>query len=235
MISLNQIKQICLAAVAVAAMLVLSPAKHALAAGGNVENGAEVYKKCKSCHRIGHGAKHGTGPHLNDIFGAPMGAQPGYNYSKAMKQAGLEGRVWDFVELDAHIKNPVEHLPGTKMRFRGIPDQQDRLDVIAFMMAYETLDDLGKGDPIVPPEILAIKGQLDYGEYLSSECLTCHQSSGEDEGIPSIVGWPVDNFVTVMHAYKSKARENEVMRLVAGQLDDEGIASLAAYFAQLNQ
>lgn len=235
MISLYQIKQISMVVVVFAAMLVLSPVNQALANSGDVENGAKVYKKCQSCHRIGHGAKHGTGPHLNDIFGAPMGAQPGYKYSKAMKQAGLQGRVWDFVELDAHIKNPVEHLPGTKMRFRGIPDQQDRLDVIAFMMAYETLDDLGKGDPIVPLEILAIEGALDYGEYLSSECLTCHQSSGEDEGIPSIVGWPVDNFVTVMHAYKVKARENQVMQLVAGQLGNEEIASLAAYFAQLNQ
>ena len=34
------------------------------------------------------------------------------------------------------------------------------------------------------------EGDKALGEYLSSECVTCHQITGRYEGIPPIVGWP---------------------------------------------
>lgn len=85
-------------------------------------------------------------------------------------------------------------------------------------------------DPDVDPAILAIDGDVDYGAYLSSECTTCHQADGADEGMPSITGWPREAFVVVMHAYKAKARENPVMQMLAGRLSNEEIAALAVYF-----
>ena len=88
-------------------------------------------------------------------------------------------------------------------------------------------------DPDVDKAILAIAGDREYGEYLSSECTTCHKADGADDGIPSITGWPTDVFVTVMHAYKVKARPHPVMQMMAGRLSDEEIAALAAYFAEL--
>jgi cytochrome c len=36
-----------------------------------------------------------------------------------------------------------------------------------------------------------------------------------------------------MHAYKEKVRPNPVMQMMAGGLDDEEIAALAAYFEGL--
>ncbi len=40
------------------------------------------------------------------------------------------------------------------------------------------------------------------GEYLASECVTCHQKSGKVVGgVPAIIGWPEDQFLAVMHAY----------------------------------
>lgn len=76
-------------------------------------------------------------------------------------------------------------------------------------------------------------GDAEYGEYLSSQCVTCHQASGTDKGIPPIIGWDQAAFAAVMLSYKSKEREHPVMRMIAGGLDGEQIEALAAYFATL--
>lgn len=73
-----------------------------------------------------------------------------------------------------------------------------------------------------------------FGEYLSSECATCHRRDGENQGIPSIVGWSADQFVAVMQSYKSKDRPNVVMQTIAGRLSEQEIHALAAYYASLD-
>lgn len=75
--------------------------------------------------------------------------------------------------------------------------------------------------------------EREYGEYLSSQCATCHQRSGKARGIPSIIGWDRESFVAIMTAYKRKERENKVMQTIAGSLSDEDISALAAYFGSL--
>ena len=85
----------------------------------------------------------------------------------------------------------------------------------------------------VAPNILAIEGDREYGEYLGSECTTCHQASGDANGIPSIIGWDTEDFVIAMHAYKQKHRENPVMQMITGRLANDEIAALAAYFKSL--
>ena len=85
----------------------------------------------------------------------------------------------------------------------------------------------------VSQEILAIEGDPEYGEYLGSECTTCHQANGGNDGIPSIVGWETEDFVIAMHAYKEKHRENPVMQMITGRLANDEIAALAAYFKSL--
>lgn len=79
----------------------------------------------------------------------------------------------------------------------------------------------------------AIKGDRELGEYLSAECVTCHQLSGKFEGIPPIVGWPDESFFEILSLYKNKERENAVMRNIAAKFSDEEIAALAAYFGSL--
>ena len=73
-----------------------------------------------------------------------------------------------------------------------------------------------------------------YGEYLSGQCLTCHQNSS-DEGIPSINGAEALYIAKKLILYKNKELENEVMQLVASGLDKEQIASLAIYFNSLEK
>ena len=79
------------------------------------------------------------------------------------------------------------------------------------------------------------KGDRAFGEYLSTECVTCHQISGKATGgIPAIVAWPEDQFVAVLQSYKMKERENNVMQTIAGRLSQDEIESLAAYFGGLS-
>jgi cytochrome c553 len=78
-----------------------------------------------------------------------------------------------------------------------------------------------------------VKGDRELGQYLSSECVTCHQISGRYDGIPPIVGWPEDSFVEILGEYRNKTRENQVMRSIAVKFSDEEIAALAAYFGSL--
>ena len=76
-------------------------------------------------------------------------------------------------------------------------------------------------------------GDRALGEYLSSECVTCHQLSGKHEGIPPIVGWPEQSFIEIMDEYRTKRRSNPVMQTIAGRFSNEEIAALAAYFGSV--
>lgn len=79
------------------------------------------------------------------------------------------------------------------------------------------------------------EGDPAYGEYLASQCVTCHPVSGHAQGgIPPIVGLPTDAFVDALLAYKNGERDNQVMRSVSSTLGLEEIAALAAYFAKLS-
>jgi cytochrome c553 len=79
-----------------------------------------------------------------------------------------------------------------------------------------------------------IKGDRALGEYLSAECVACHQLSGRTVGaIPAIVGLDPASFVAMMNAYRSKERENQVMRTIAAKFADDEIAALAVYFGSI--
>jgi cytochrome c553 len=78
-------------------------------------------------------------------------------------------------------------------------------------------------------------GDRALGEYLSAECVTCHQVSGRYDGIPSIVGWPEASFVEIMDEYRSKKRPNPIMQTIVARFSSDEVAALAAYFASLEQ
>lgn len=209
---------------------------------GDAEAGAQVFRKCQSCHAVGAGAEDRVGPHLNGLFGRRAGAHDGFNYSQDMAMMGADGLTWTIEKLDAYLENPKALVSRTRMNFRGLKEAQDRADVLAFLRQFsDNPQNIPEAMPTanvtaevtLPPEILAIVGDRDYGEYLASECETCHQRTGADEGIPSITGWPDEDFVIAMHAYKQKIRPHPVMQMMAGRLSDEEIAALAAYFAEL--
>ncbi len=210
---------------------------------GDPVAGEKVYKQCKSCHQVGVGAKHRIGPHLNGIFGRQAASHEAFRYSKALERVGAGGLEWHADTLDAFLENPKAMATGTRMSFKGLKSEEDRINVIAYLRTFsDDPSNIPEADPTatatdhdLDPAILALEGDPEYGEYLSSECTSCHQTSGGDDGIPSIVLWPEEDFVVAMHAYKNKDRPNPVMQMLAGRLNAEEIAALAAYFATLEE
>lgn len=210
---------------------------------GDAEAGEKIYSQCKGCHQVGAGAEHKIGPHLNGIFGRQAASHDDFRYSKALERVGSGGLEWHADTLDAFLENPRAMASGTRMSYRGLKAPEDRLDLIAYLRTFS--DDpanIPEADPTatptdhdLDPAILALEGDPEYGEYLSSECKTCHQAAGGDDGIPAIVLWPEEDFVIAMHAYKNKDRPNPVMQMLAGRLNAEEIAALAAYFATLEE
>ena len=206
-----------------------------------MEAGAKVFRTCKSCHSIGPDAANRTGPHLNDLFGRAAGSIEDFKYSKDMMRAANGGLVWDIEHIDMFIEKPKSLIFKTRMAFRGVKDPVDRANLMAFLRQFsddpsnipEAEPTMAAVDPDVHPLILAIEGDKEYGAYLSGECTTCHRVDGEDDGIPSIVGWDVEDFVTALHAYKNGHRLHQVMEMTAKRLSEEEIASLAVYFSEL--
>lgn len=204
-------------------------------ADGDPVRGETLFRPCVACHMIGEGAVNRIGPHLNGLVGRPIGSIEGYDYSDPLLEAGVEGAVWSENVLDRFLENPRDYLPGTSMVFRGVRREDDRVDLIAYLLEAggpaeqpaATSDDTGPSPEIAA--ILAIEGDVAYGEYLSSECTACHLAAG-GEGIPSIAGVVPSVFIMGLTAYRSEEREHPVMNMVASRLGDEEIAALAAFF-----
>jgi len=95
--------------------------------------GEKVFTVCRACHQIGENAKNAVGPVLNGVIGRKAGTYPGYAYSDANKKSGL---TWDEATFTSYIKNPRAKVPGTKMIFVGIKDDQKIKDLIAFLKQY---------------------------------------------------------------------------------------------------
>ena len=201
-----------------------------------------AFKECRRCHQVGLGAENRIGPHLNDIFGRVAGSIPGFRYSRSMRTAGENGLVWDDQTLNAFLADPGSFIPRTRMNIAGIPDDDARARLMTLLSGYSSDNpELPIADPVLTPEeygldpeLLKITGDVEYGAYLAGECVACHQATSASERIPSIAGWPTDDFVITLHAYKRGLRIHPVMQLVAGRLSDEEIASLAVYFRDVD-
>ena len=209
---------------------------------GDAARGEELFRDCRACHQVGEGAAQRTGPHLNNLFGRKAGSVGDTaRYSRGLIRAGADGLVWDHRTLDAYIENPKALVSDTRMAYAGMKDAQDRADLLAYLRNFSASPaDIPESAPTarareldLPQETLAIEGDRAYGEYLASECMACHQRSGANDGIPGITGWPAEDFVIAMHAYKQQIRPHAVMQMMAARLSDEEIAALAAYFADL--
>lgn len=117
------------ALVAAVAALALPMAAQAQDAAGDAAKGKQVFAKCQACHSIEAGTNK-LGPSLHGVIGRTSGAIDGFRYSDAMKNAHL---TWDDATLDKYLANPKTLVPGTKMVFPGLPKEEDRLAVIAYL------------------------------------------------------------------------------------------------------
>ena len=97
---------------------------------GDPARGEKIYSRCFACHAIDRDR---TGPRHAGLFGRRAGSVPGFPYSKAMKKAGENGLVWNEETLDKFLQNPTKFVPGTRMGYAGIKDDQERADLIAYL------------------------------------------------------------------------------------------------------
>lgn len=100
----------------------------------DAENGAEVFKKCRACHQVGETAKNAVGPVLNGLFGRKAGTVEGFSYSDANKNSGV---TWDEATFANYIKDPRAAMPGNKMAFAGIKDEEDVKDLTAYLKQFD--------------------------------------------------------------------------------------------------
>ena len=96
---------------------------------GDAAKGEQVFRKCRACHSLETGKKT-LGPTLAGVFGRKAGTLPNYNYSPALKNAGV---VWDAASLDSYLEDPKAFLPGNKMAFPGVKKDDERTSVIAYL------------------------------------------------------------------------------------------------------
>lgn len=100
----------------------------ALVGAADAAAGETVFKKCAACHKL-DGAN-GVGPHLDGVVGRAIGGVEGFTYSDGMKSHGGE---WDADNLFHFLDNPKKFIPGTKMTFAGLPKDEDRANLIAYL------------------------------------------------------------------------------------------------------
>lgn len=99
---------------------------------GDPAKGAEVFKKCASCHNVAPGGANGIGPNLHAILGKKHGGAAGFAYSEGML---AKPGNWDFAAMDAWLAAPKKYVAGTKMSFAGLSKASDRADVIVYLNA----------------------------------------------------------------------------------------------------
>jgi cytochrome c len=115
-------------------MLVVLAVMPSLAHAQDVAAGEKSYNKCRACHQVGETAKNGIGPPLNGLFGRKSGSYDGFNYTDANKNSGI---TWDDAVFADYIKDPKAKIPGTKMAFAGIRNEQEIKDLTAFLKQYD--------------------------------------------------------------------------------------------------
>jgi len=96
--------------------------------------GKTSFNKCLPCHAIGEGAKNKVGPELNGLDGRKSGTAPDYNYSDANKNSGI---TWNEAEFKVYIKDPKAKIPGTKMTFAGIKNENEINNLWAYVSSFD--------------------------------------------------------------------------------------------------
>ena len=126
-------RSLILAAIPVfaAGLAALSPGS---ASAQDAAAGEKVFAQCRACHQVGETAKNAVGPVLNGLFGRKSGTVEGYNYSPANKNSGI---TWDEAVFREYIKDPKAKIPGTKMVYAGLKDEQRITDLIAYLKQFD--------------------------------------------------------------------------------------------------
>jgi cytochrome c len=108
----------------------------AFAAGNAAKGKAAFAAKCAICYQEGFGANPFVGPELNGIVGRDAASVANFTkYSDGLKKLRESGFIWTDENMDKWIANPKAILPDSPMAvaFQGIPDANERADIIAYL------------------------------------------------------------------------------------------------------
>lgn len=100
-------------------------------ADADLDKGADQARICRACHTLEEGRQALLGPNLFGMFGKPAGKQPGFAYSPVLAEADF---VWTPRALEAWLAQPAKFLPGNRMSYPGLADEQQRADLVAYLL-----------------------------------------------------------------------------------------------------
>jgi len=103
-----------------------APAVHAQ----NVAEGQKRFIVCKACHSVEAGGRHGVGPNLHGVFGAKAGTKEGFAFSQQLKGSNI---VWDEASMTKYVMDPRSFIPGNKMAYPGMKQEQQVKDLMAYL------------------------------------------------------------------------------------------------------
>jgi cytochrome c len=100
-------------------------------ASADVEKGRIYFgRNCDGCHTNEPGKGGKQGPNLWEVVGRDKASAPAAKYSKTL--LSLEG-AWTYEDLSTYLYGPTLTTPGVFMETPGVPDEAERIDLIAYL------------------------------------------------------------------------------------------------------
>jgi cytochrome c len=120
-VTLRRLRVVCAFALVAAA--------GAARADGDATRGEKKFEECATCHSLMLG-QNGVGPSLHSLFGRRAAEIADFRYSAPMKRSGI---TWTAKTLDEFIADPQKVVVGNRMPYAGLPDADDRADLIVYL------------------------------------------------------------------------------------------------------
>lgn len=197
----------------------------------------ELAAPCLACHSLEPDGATYVGPSLAGVAGQPIAGDRNYTYSESFTQRATEGLTWDRATLDQFLEHPQTMIPGTAMSYPGVANPAARRILVEWLLSDPAskaidLESANYRRDLAVRAVLETAADLEYGEYLAGECLTCHQPGNNNGKVPPIHGLTADYFIYALLEYQNGARNNRIMQVMSGPLGTEELAALSAVFAQ---
>ena len=143
--------------------------------GGDAALGAPHFEaNCAACHSLTAEEAARPGPHLAGIYGRPAAGLEGYSYSASLSQVM---QIWEGESLHRLLSGEIA-VPDHPV----LADDQMRRDLLTYLRLETRPAPPAPEDVVVPAEVLALEGDAAWGEYLSGDCVSCHNAASVTSG-----------------------------------------------------